>query len=265
MLNYSLLGSRADIFLCHGILGSGQNWRTFARMLRDRRGEYGIALIDVRNHGRSPIGTPPHTVRACAEDLVALEEKLGKPKIVIGHSFGGKVVLDYAVLRTPEQLWMLDSPPGPLSEKPDDQSEVLKVISALRAVPVPLKKRKDLVDFLMVRGFSRAIANWMTTNLKREKEGYQFRFSLPVIEELIQDYFGYDGWSFLEDPPKKCDVHVLRAQDSDRWTAVSLERLRLLKENRKSSVHILPRAGHWVHVDNPEGLCNLFDRFLPQG
>ena len=261
MLNYSVLGEQADIFLCHGIMGSGQNWRTFARSLQEVRPEYGIALIDLRNHGRSPVGSAPHTIRSCAEDLVDLEKELGKPKIVIGHSFGGKVALDYAVLRSPQQLWMLDSPPGTLKDKPEDQSEVLQVISALQRVPVPLEKRKDLVDFLMVQGFSRAISNWMTTNLKRGEDGYGFRFSLPVIEELLTDYFQYDGWNVLERENQDTDVRVVYAQNSDRWTDDSRKRTLALSD-AGVGVHCLPRAGHWVHVDNPKGLRNIFDRFF---
>lgn len=261
MLNFSVLGDQADIFLCHGIMGSGQNWRTFARTLREVRPEYGIALIDLRNHGRSAVGTGPHTIRACAEDLVDLEKELGAPKIVIGHSFGGKVALDYAQLRIPEQLWMLDSPPGTLKDKPEDQSEVLQVIAALQEVPVPLEKRKDLVDFLMVQGFSRAISNWMTTNLKREAQGYVFRFSLPVIEELLVDYFQYDGWKVLEKDTHETDIHVVYAQNSDRWTEESHTRLLALSD-LGVGVHCLPRAGHWVHADNPKGLRNILDRFF---
>ena len=261
MLNYSVLGEKADIFLCHGIMGSGQNWRTFARSLQEVRPEHGIALIDLRNHGRSPMGDAPHTIRACAEDLVALEQEIGKPKIVIGHSFGGKVALDYAHLRSPGQIWMLDSPPGTLDEKPEDQSEVIQVIAALRAVPTPLEKRKDLVDCLMVQGFSRAISNWMTTNLRRGPDGYEFRFSLPVIEALLTDYFQYDGWKVLEKKTESTDVHVVYAQNSDRWTDESRARLMALSEFGVG-VHCLPRAGHWVHVDNPAGLRNLLDRYL---
>ena len=259
MLNYSLLSDSADIYICHGILGSAQNWRSFARKLQERRPEYGIALIDLRNHGRSPVKDPPHTIQACAQDLVELQREIGIPKIVIGHSFGGKVVLEYARIQPFAQLWMLDSPPGTLQEKPADQSEVLQVISALRQVPFPLEKRKDLVDFLMSMGFSRAIANWMTTNLKRAPEGYVFRFQLPVIEELIHDYFQYDGWPLLHEPPNNCDIHVVRAQNSDRWTKHSIQKIHALQHTK---AHLLPRAGHWVHVDNPEGLCNLFDRFF---
>ena len=97
-LHYSLLGEYPNIFIIHGILGSGQNWRTFARKLQTRLPNLGIALIDLRNHGRSPRGVAPHTLRACAEDLLRLSADIGEPDIVIGHSFGGKVALEFSAL-----------------------------------------------------------------------------------------------------------------------------------------------------------------------
>ena len=45
-------------------------------------------------------------------------------------------------LCAPKQMWMLDSPPGTLDEKPKT-NRVIKVIAALRAVPMPLEKRKS--------------------------------------------------------------------------------------------------------------------------
>ena len=259
-LHYSLLGEYPNIFIVHGILGSGQNWRTFARKLHKRVPNLGIALIDLRNHGRSPRGDPPHTLRACAEDLLRLSSEIGSPDIVVGHSFGGKVALEFSILEQPLQTWILDSPPGAISEKPEDQSEVLQVIQALRSVPVPLAKRKDLIDILMVQGFSRPVAQWLTTNLTTGKDGYVWRFDIGIVEELIQDYFQRDLWPMLENPMSSLDIHIVRAQNSDRWTPTSIRRLNALES---CSAHRLPNAGHWVHVDNPQALCNLLVRHFP--
>ena len=82
-----------------------------------------------------------------------------------------------------------------------------------------------------------------------------------MIEALLADYFQYDGWQVLEQKNGHTDMHVVYAQNSDRWTDDSRTRL-LALSNFGAGVHCLPRAGHWVHVDNPTGLRNLFDRYL---
>ena len=126
MLHYSVLKSDVEdalnVFICHGILGSGQNWRGFARKLQQIR-SLNIVLVDLRCHGRSPPQLPPHTVDACSRDLLKLSGVVGAPDIVIGHSFGGKVALASLRYLKPQQVWVLDSPPGPLSDKPEDRHE----------------------------------------------------------------------------------------------------------------------------------------------
>ena len=69
----------------------------------------------------------------------------------------------------------------------------------------------------MAQGFSLAIAAWMTTNLKRSPEGgLVWRFDLDGVEALIRDYFREDLWSMIEED-HDCEVHLVRAQRSDRW------------------------------------------------
>src|SRR5205085_6580304 len=69
------------LLLTHGIYGAGSNWRSIARKLNERRPEWGVVLVDLRQHGRSEPGEPPHTIAACADDLRALrseERRVGK-------------------------------------------------------------------------------------------------------------------------------------------------------------------------------------------
>ena len=102
------------------------------------------------------------------------------------------------------------------------------------------------------------IGDWMTTNLKRVQDGYVWKFDLVGVERLIKDYFKQDLWSLIE-AKQESEVHLVRAQRSDRWSKSIVERL---NRQTASHVHILPNSDHWVHVDNPNGLLDIFDRFL---
>ena len=62
-------GSKVDadasstIFILHGLMGAGRNWRSFAKQLRQRLGEqeWRVVLVDLRGHGASASigqGTP---------------------------------------------------------------------------------------------------------------------------------------------------------------------------------------------------------------
>ena len=96
----------------------------------------------------------------------------------------------------------------------------------------------------------------MTTNLRRTDAGLRWRFDLDAITALITDYFGLDLWDVLETPTTDLEIHVVRALKSDRWTPDILDRFDALSLGSDVTLHSLD-AGHWVHVDNPDGLLAM--------
>jgi esterase len=254
-------------FILHGALGSGQNFSRFIQKLAAQRPEYRYALVDLRHHGHSTGAPPPNTLAACAGDLVALGGALGKaPDVIIGHSFGGKVALEYARQGWPGlvQAWVLDSVPGRLPVAAAEDSEIARVIAAVRAVPVPAPSRRAVIEHLMREsGLSSGLSEWMATNLKRDGEQYSWLFDIDAIEELMADYFRVDLWDYLTEPRERPDLQLVVAERSDRWTHELRARARALASNTRVTYHELPDSGHWVHVDNPEALLALMRQYLP--
>ena len=111
--------------LTHGIYGAGSNWRSIARKINERRPEWGVVLVDLRQHGRSEPGDSPHTIAACAEDLRALIASLGEVHAIAGHSFGGKVVLATRRLVDVSQTWVLDASPSWRGDPAIDRSNTV--------------------------------------------------------------------------------------------------------------------------------------------
>ncbi len=266
VLAHSLLGEPAApklLLLLHGALGSGNNLRSLALKLCKLRPEYRCCLVDLRHHGQSQGAPLPNTLGACAEDLLHLERALGHvPEVMVGHSFGGKVALMFAAQHPArlKQLWILDSNPGPQAATPDH--EVLRVIRAVRGTRLPVENRADVVAQLSEQGLSSGLAQWLATNLKREPSGFVWGFNLEAIHELMLDYFASDLWSVLEHPTRETDFRVVVGERSDRWAAENRERLERLVAATHVRLHVVPEAGHWLHVDNPGYLLELFARDL---
>lgn len=259
-------------FVLHGALGSGQNFSRFSQKLAERRPDYRQVLVDLRHHGQSSGALPPNTLAACAQDLRALAQQLGaEPSVLIGHSFGGKVSIEYARLfsqdHAPEgaeqasvalrQVWVLDAVPGEQLDG-EQNSEVSHVIAAVRSVPMPAASRRDVVNHLITsEGLSSGLAEWMATNLKRDGQSYRWVFDLDGIEELMRDYFRVDLWGFLAQPRTRPEFELVVAERSDRWTPELRARGRALPAAAQVHYHELPESGHWVHVDNPGALLEL--------
>jgi pimeloyl-ACP methyl ester carboxylesterase len=105
----------------------------------------------------------------------------------------------------------------------------------------------------------------MTTNLERTTDGYRWSFELDRIRALLVDYAARDLWPYLEQrSQERLDLRVVVAERSERLDAPVRERLAQLERAGRLRYHLLPDAGHWLHVDNPEGLLDLLSDALPR-
>lgn len=251
--------SRYVLFL-HGIFGTGANWRTFARRWVEAKPGWGAVLVDLRMHGASQAQPPPHTVQSAAGDLVELARALDGPvEAVVGHSFGGKVALAYAdaVAGNLERAFILDSTPGPRPDHRGSES-TLEVLAFLERVG-QVATRAEFVQRARAAGMSQGIAQWLAMNLERRGESFEVKLELHAIRELLEDYFRLDLWEVLERPPGRVRFEVVLGGRSKVFDASERARLQAIAARlpERLVIHELPNAGHWVHVDDPEGVARL--------
>ena len=76
------------------------------------------------------------------------------------------------------------------------------------------------------------------------------------------DYFAVDLWPVLESPTSDTDFRVVVAENSDRWAPENRLRLQQLVDRTSVRLHVVPNAGHWLHVDNPAFLLELMAKDL---
>ena len=222
-------------------------------------------LVDLRLHGESQEGYPaPHTLEAAARDLEALIAALEPAKPVRGvlaHSFGGKVALVLAERhRALEQLFVIDSTP---SARPDARgSESTRhIVELLRNLPDEFANRGDFTAWIESRGVSRPVAMWLAMNVRPIPNTTRFVFRVDVagIRQMLDDYFAQDLWSVLEQPHPSMRAHLIVGgrsgvvDDDDRAHA---------RRCPDTTLDVIERADHWVHVDAPDELQALVLGYL---
>ncbi len=250
------------MLVLHGIYGAGANWRTFARKLTEAQPDLGCVLVDLRKHGRSQEAAPPHTVAAAAADLIELEGALAvqrRPVVAVcGHSFGGKVALQYAADRGSilESAWILDASPSPRPGAFDDpDNTVADVLRLLESLPRQYSTRDDFVARIVEAGHPKMLGTWLAMNLEPEDRHYDLRLDLTAIRALLADYYATDLWPVVEAPPT--DLHFVAAGRSTALSADDRARLRALASDRVH-LHEIPTASHWLHIDSLPQLLSLF-------
>jgi esterase len=256
----------------HGIYGSGANWRSVARKVIRRRPAWGAVLIDLRGHGRSEVGAPPYTLAACADDLAACLAELaaaGTPvDVVSGHSFGGKVAL---ALRAGgarlAQTWVLDSTPSARPGAWDAADNPVRDLwQAMRELPRAWPHRDDFVEAMVARGHDEPTVRWLAMNLEPSAGGageVVLRLDLDAVAAMLHDYYVHDLWPAVEDPDLAGEVRMVIAARSGALSPADRARLADEPAARRVHTHVVADAAHWLHVDAPDAVVELFAEHLP--
>ena len=248
----------------HGILGSGANWRTFARGFVKERPEWGAVLVDLRLHGDSTTGfAAPHTVAAAAADVHELFGLVPGPvRGVLAHSFGGKVALalNDRVHGDLDQLFVIDATPG---ARPDARgSESTKhIVELLASLPEELASRDEFMKLLEERGVTRPIAMWLAMNVRPvpNTTKFVFRIDVAAVKQMLADYFAIDLWPVVENDEGAVYKHLVVGGKSSVVDDADRERWR---NAPRATVDVIDEAGHWVHADAPDALRGIVLRHL---
>ncbi|CAI9297844.1 unnamed protein product [Lactuca saligna] len=237
--------------LIHGLLGCRDDFVDFAKSLVSSLStDWRMVVVDLRNHGSS----------------------VDREDVVIGHSVGGKIALQYASscahgdygdsAQLPKQVWALDCVPGKVENK-SHYEEMEKVFHTLQTLRSPIQSQEWLVEHLMNLGFSKFLSEWISSSLKKSGEHMTFSFDIDGVIHMFESTRNSDYWLLLEEPPKGIEICVVRSESRVTWDPNVVKRLESLasRENDESrgkvSVHVVPRSGHWIYKDEPERLLEV--------
>jgi len=259
------------LILLHGGRDHARSWDGFAASAAQR---YWIIAPDLRGHGGSEwVSDGAYAIEDHLLDLAELIDHLNIPRAgLMGHSLGGNVALRFTCLfpdrvaaliaieglgPAPDQALRedrkdrLDALVTWIGERRKVQSRSLRVYTDLDEATARLRAinpslREDVARHLAEHGTMRV-----------EGGGISFRFDPGVIVDAPFDLTLADKhllWSRASAP-------VLLVYGADSWASDPARDGRLAKFANARSI-LLPGAGHWVHLDQPDAFATAAMAFL---
>lgn len=251
-LNFKKVGqSDRKVVILHGLFGSLDNWMTHARFLSTQGFE--VYLVDQRNHGKSP-HQPGHNYQLMAADLDEFlkDHQLNNPYL-IGHSMGGKTVMNYAMhyAHTIQKMMVVDI--APKHYPPHHQT----IIAAFRSVDTAqLTSRGDAQKAMSAHISDLGVMQFLLKNLDRTPQGYQWKVNLEEVVSNIE----HVGATYEFRAPCQVDTLFVRGSKSDY--ILNQDRDLLKTHYPNSHLVTIKDAGHWVHAEQYENFTKVMLTYL---
>ncbi|MEU8924480.1 alpha/beta hydrolase [Kitasatospora sp. NPDC048545] len=229
------------IVLVHGTRLSAAQW---SPQLPGLRGEFPVVAVDLPGHGARR-GEPWSLTAACAAVADGVDGLGGGPALVVGHSLGGYVALEFA-LRAPERLRGL----------------VLAGASADTRGPWALPYRA--VGALVPRLPAHRLARWNDRLLRR-------LYPPAVVAETIRAGYGFEtlpaAWAsvlgrFEPGALRRVEAPVLILNGEKDPAFRSGERaFAAAHPHGRARIELIPRARHLANFDDPAAFTDALRRF----
>ncbi|PQJ22799.1 alpha/beta fold hydrolase [Tenacibaculum sp. SG-28] len=247
-----IIGEGKPLLILHGYFGMGDNWKSLATKFSQMNFE--VHLIDLRNHGRS-FHSEVFNYEVMVADIHNYITANNLEKVsVIGHSMGGKLAMAFAAQYPSivKKLVVVDISPKYYVPHHNE------ILAALNAVDFSKQNTRKLVDGKLaeyieevgVRQFLLKSVFW------KEKGVLDFRFNVKALtvnnkevgKELAAKAFYLGPTLFLS---------------GENSAYIKEEDVLLIKKHFSNAAIItIPRAGHWLHAENPGIFFDEVSRFL---
>lgn len=253
-LNFRQLGHGDPLIILHGLFGMLDNWMSIAKKLSDK---FEVFLIDQRNHGKSP-HSEDHNYLLMARDLLDfMQEQNIYSAHLLGHSMGGKTVMQFATLYPGyiKSLVIADIFPKEYERITDDHTMVFEAIQSLRNCSfsdrrLAEKKLSELVP-------NQRILQFLIKNLSFDGQScIRWKFNADVLMREYMNLMENIHFSAQVNAP----VLFIKAGKSDYILPEEFESVK--KYFPQAKLEIMPEATHWLHADDPETFVKILLNFL---
>ena len=251
-LHSNILGSGKPLLILHGFLGMSDNWKTLGSQYAKQGLE--VHLIDQRNHGKS-FHSEDFNYKILAEDLKRyIEEHQLADSIILGHSMGGKVAMQFAFTYPDLMCKMIVADIAPKYYPPHHQ-HIIEGLNMLDFERIRSRGEADTELSKYITDFG--IRQFLLKNLYWEQKGkLGFRFNLNVLGDKMAE---------IGDNIKPSDSYTgptlfIKGDKSEYINVSDLDSIKTHFPSAK--IDTVDNAGHWLHAENPVQFFNKTMDFI---
>ena len=250
--------SNQTLVLLHGFTGSAAGWGQQMDILAD----YGLRIIaiDLLGHGQSdaPEDAKRYSIEYCQKDILAALQTLGVHKgqaIILGYSMGGRIALYTALSGFFRALILESASPG--LEDPAEREERRASDEALAAsieregVPAFIERWEHLPLFAS----QRTLPFECREALHRQRLQNN---ATGLAQSLRGVGTGVQPSLYARLPTLHIPVLLIAGELDTKFTTIAKHMAQALPQ---SQLHIIPVAGHTVHLEQPQLFTSLVGDF----
>lgn len=251
---YSAVGE--PLLILHGLFGSLQNWAWHSKKLSEK---FAVYALDMRNHGASPHSDDMNYPVMAKDILEFMDDHHIERAHILGHSMGGKVAMQFALL-APERINRLviaDVAPVLYGGERGEHDEIFEGLCALDLSAVESRGDADArlapyVDDEVVRQF-------LLSNLVRlESGGFTWRINLPVLKASYSQLRAAP----IANAPYQGRVLFVKGERSDY--ILPAHRNEVLRLFPRATLKTISQTGHWLHAEKPDTFYRIVADFLQE-
>lgn len=251
-INFQTFGTGSPLIVMHGLFGTLDNLKQIAKALSEHHTVY---LIDLPAHGASD--TPnPLNLNQMAHSVIEFAEEQGLQAFsILGHSLGGKVAMEVALLKPNmvNKVIVADIAPVKYERRHD------KIIQGLKAIDLTNTENRQAADKALANYVNElGVRAFLLKSLRRSddtKFNWQWQFDLDALADNYDNLIDANSTGQYTGP-----VLFVIGGNSQYVTSEHKDEIAQRFNNAKAKV--IQNAGHWLHAEKPAAFEKICTDFL---
>lgn len=241
-----------DLIILHGYLGMSDNWKTLGTAFSNAG--FRVHLVDQRNHGRS-FHSDEFSYELMVEDLIRyMDHNQIKQTSILGHSMGGKTAM-FATTTYPERFDRLIVADIAPKEYAPHHQVIIAALLELSSQEITSRAFADQELSKHIKDFG--IRQFLLKNLyRKEDKSLGFRPNIKVLGQHMKSI----GKALEIDQKFEKPTLFIRGEQSDY--ILDEDQFILDYHFPQNQLQSIPKAGHWLHAEDPKRFYEIVVAFL---